>query len=447
MSTIISAISDGILVWNSDQILIHVNQSACKIIGLPSQSLVGQNANTVFKLPESVSNAIAQNKLIEDVEVTLPIDGVDHSFLISTNYINLQNRDRAAWTIVILRTEKKVRNLVQQQMGARALLTLDDIPGESHQIRHVRNMVQNVAGAQASILIRGETGTGKNALANAIHNASSRRDGPFIIFSASSIPNELVVSELLGVEDDASGKLRGSRPSKFELAQGGTLFFQDIDNLPLEAQSVLLNVLEMGIVQRIRGQRAIHVDARILASSTANLDALITQGGFRSDLYYRLSSFLIDIPPLRERPNDIPLVVDRILKRLSIQLNKQLKLANGLIDILKKAHWAGNVREIEAVLTRAATQTDSSGVIELKMLPITLTQARKNSRQYETETRFLSIHELERSAILKAAQLCQGNLTLMAKSLGLSRTTLWRRLKTLGIEHEQLQSRHKDHTK
>jgi len=440
LSTILSAISDGILVWNKDKILIHINQAACQMIGLPKETLVGKEISSLVTIPPPISEAIANNQVLSNVEASIKIGESTHNYLITTNYVQMQNQKGAAWTIMTLRPEKVIRNLVQQQIGARAELTLDDIPGESPQIRRIRSMVLSFANAQASILIRGETGTGKNALANAVHNASTRKDGPFIIFSASSIPNELVISELLGIEDDSNSRARGSRPSKFELAQGGTLFFQDIDFLPLEAQGVLLNVLEIGIVQRIRGQRAIPVDVRIIASSTADLDALIAQGSFRPDLYYRLSSLLIDIPPLRERPNDIPHIVNRILARLSVQMEKPLSLANGLMDILKRAEWPGNVREIESVITRAATQVGPTGEIDLKSLPISLSQKHRGVRQYETETRFLSVHELERSAILRAAKLCQGNMTLMAKSLGFSRTTLWRRLKTLRIDEEQIQA-------
>jgi transcriptional regulator of acetoin/glycerol metabolism len=439
LNTILSAISDGILVWNAVHTLIHVNKAASQMIGLPVKSLVGKQIDTLLSLPESVHEAIEQHKPIQDVEATLKLGGVQSTFLLNADYVYIQSQDSVAWTIITLRPEKKVRNLVQQQTGARAMLTLEDIPGDSPQIRSVRNLVQSVAGAQASVLIRGEPGTGKNVLANAIHNASRRQDAPFLIFAASSIPIELVVSELLGVEEDTTGRLRGSRPSKFELAQGGTLFFQDIECLPLEAQSVLLNVMELGIVQRIRGQRVIQVDTRIIASSTADLDALIAQGSFRADLYYRLSSFLIDIPPLRERPNDIPWVVERILVRLSSQLQRPLSLAPGMIDVLKKAPWVGNVREIEAFLTRTAMQTGPRGEIELKRLPLLLHANRQYLPTFETESHFKSIQELECEAIKRAAQLCQGNLTLMATTLGISRTTLWRRLKSLDFNPTQYQ--------
>lgn len=433
LNAILSAISDGILVWNASKMLIHVNKAASQMIGMPIQSLVGRHIDPLISLPKSVRDAIDQNKPIQDVEATITLGKKQNSFLINTDYVYIQSQDTIAWTIITLRPEKKLRDLVQQQTGARAMLTMDDIPGISPQIRRVRNLAQSVSGAQASVLIRGEPGTGKNVLANAIHNASPRRDAPFVIFAASSIPNELVISELLGIEDDPSGRLRGSRPSKFELAQGGTLFFQDIEYLPLEAQSVLLNVLELGIVQRIRGQRVIQVDVRIIASSTADLDALIAQGSFRADLYYRMSSFLIDVPPLRERPNDIPLVVDRILARLSVQLDRPLRLTPDANEAIKKYPWRGNVREIESVLTRAAMQTAPGIELNIsRLLPPNPTGSISPAIQ-DAGISIKPIQDLEHEAIQQAARIYNGNLTLMAQSLGISRTTLWRRLKSRNI--------------
>ena len=182
--------------------------------------------------------------------------------LISLDFV-FKSPDRLQWIIVTLRSEKKVRKMIQQQVGATAALTLSDIPGEAPQMQRVRNFVRSAAGARASILIRGEVGTGKNALASAIHNAGPWHDGPFVIFASSSVPAELVVSDLLGYDESIENTRVSGRPSKFELAQGGTLFFQDVDALPLEAQAVLINALEMGVVQRLGSQRPVAVEARV----------------------------------------------------------------------------------------------------------------------------------------------------------------------------------------
>jgi transcriptional activator for dhaKLM operon len=340
-----------------------------------------------------------------------------------------------------LRTEKQVRNLVTQQVGASAPLTMDDIIGESPQIRRVRTFIRSSAKARASVMIRGEVGTGKNALANAIHNGSLNRDGPYVVFACASIPTELILPELLGFEEVNDGRRVRSRPSKFELAQGGTLFFQDIDALPLEAQAALLNALEAGIIQRLGSRRPIEIDVRVLACTTAPIEKLIAQGSFRADLYYRLSAFLITLPPLRERPGDIPMVVERILKRLAQQWDlPNLSLEDGALEALRRYNWPGNIRELEAVLGRAAAQVGPTEAITPDLLPGMVRYATR-ARPEDVEEPIQSLLEVERQAILRTAQLCQGNVTLMAQALDLSRTTLWRRMKEFGIQPRDFKPR------
>jgi transcriptional activator for dhaKLM operon len=242
-----------------------------------------------------------------------------------------------------------------------------------------------------------------------------------------------VINELLGFDENGGPARTGSRPSKFELAQAGTLFFQDVDALPLEAQAVLLNVLELGIVQRMGSQRPIEVDVRVIASTSAKMEKLIGQGSFRADLYYRLSTFAITIPPLRERRSDIPLVVERVIKRLSRQLGYSLNLGEGVIEMLKRYPWPGNVREIEAVLGRVAIQVGLTGQIEIKHLSESLRFVNHLSIDEQTLPSFQSLDEVQRETILRTAQLCHGNVTQMSQVLGVSRTTLWRRLKLLQI--------------
>jgi len=218
------------------------------------------------------------------------------------------------------------------------------------------------------------------------------------------------------------------------LAQAGTLFFQDVDALPLEAQAVLLNVLELGIVQRMGSQRPIEVDTRVIASTSAKMEKPINQGSFRADLYYRLSTFAITIPPLRERRNDIPFVVDRIIKRLSRQLGYSLTLGEGVNDVLKRYPWPGNVREIEATLGRLALQVGTTGLIEIKHLPESIRYVNHLSADEQALPTFQSLDDLERETILRTAELCRGNMMQMSHVLGISRTTLWRRLKTYQID-------------
>ena len=438
LNTILSTISDGILVWNTGHMLVHANHAASQMLGIPAQSMVGKPAGALFTLPAFVGEAILQSKPLIDVEGVFNVGERTVNCLISLDFV-FQSTEKLQWIIVTLRSEKKVRKLIQQQVGATAALTLDDIPGEAPQMQRARNFVRSAAGAQASILIRGEIGTGKNALASAIHNAGPRHDGPFVIFASSSVPKELVIGDLLGYDESVDNKRSSGRPSKFELAQGGTLFFQDVDALPLEAQAVLINALEIGVIQRLGGQRAVEVEARIIASTSANMETLIAQGAFRPDLYYRLSTFTITLPPLRERPRDIPLVAERILKRFTRQLGYQVSLAPEVMDVFRKYAWPGNIREMEAVLGRAATQVIGAGVIGLEHIPnhVRLMEADPQNVRPFLQVQIGSMSEMERETILLMIQMYRGNVSRMSQVLHISRTTLWRKLKDYGIDPEE----------
>ena len=440
LNTILSAISDGILVLSADYVVVHANNAASQMLGIPSISMMGKQAEELFTMPTFISKAVLQRKPLIDVEGIINIDERKINCLISLDFV-FKSQNELQWIIVTLRSEKKVRKLVQSQVGANASLTLDDIPGDSPQLHRVRSFVRSAAGAQASILIRGEVGTGKNALASAIHNAAQRRDGPFVVFSCSSIPNELVISELLGYEEGDESRHASGRPSKFELAEGGTLFFQAVDALPLEAQAVLLNALELGFIQRLGSRRAVEVDARVVASTSASMETLIDQGAFRPDLYYRLSTFTVTLPPLRERPRDIPLVVDRILTRFEKQLGYQVTLAPEVMDVFRKYRWPGNIREVEAVLGRAATQVAGTGVINMADIPANVRRMETVHQSVQPLLQVSSLDEMEHETILLTAQMQRGNVSRMAQVLGVSRTTLWRKLKLYGIDAEEYRRR------
>ncbi|HUE99840.1 MAG TPA: sigma 54-interacting transcriptional regulator [Anaerolineales bacterium] len=438
LNTILSTISDGILVLNTDHVVVHANHAASQMLGIPAQSMVGKPAGMLFTMPAFVEESIRRRKPLTDVEGVINVSERMVSSLISVDFV-FRNPDKLQWIIVTVRSEKKVRKLIQQQVGATASLTLNDIPGEAPQMQRVRSFVRSAAGAQASILIRGEVGTGKNALASAIHNAGPRHDGPFVIFASASVPNELVISDLLGYDESMDNNRASGRPSKFELAQGGTLFFQDVDALPLEAQTVLINALELGVVQRLESQRAVEVEARIIASTSADMETLIAHGSFRPDLYYRLSTFTITLPPLRNRPRDIPLVAERILTRFTRQLGYQVSLAPEVMDAFRKYAWPGNIREMEAVLGRAATQVIGAGVIGLAHIPnnVRLMEANPETAQPFLQVTVSSLSEMERETILLLIQRYRGNISRMAQVLDISRTTLWRKLKDYGVDPDE----------
>jgi transcriptional activator for dhaKLM operon len=369
------------------------------------------------------------------VEASLRLGERTVNCLLSMNLV-FDPHKKLRWVIMTLRPEKEMRQLVRDQTGAIAYSTLDEIAGESAQIHRVRRQALTAAPARACVLIRGERGIGKNTLASAIHNQSPRRDGPFLMFSCASLPRPLAVSELLGYDAGMVPGRTGGRPSKFELAHTGTLILTSIDALPLDAQAALLNVLELGFVRRLGSDRPIPVDVRLIATTSANLEELIEQGSFRQDLFFRLSTFSIYVPPLRERPGDIPFLVARILARLSQPDGHPLHLSPDGLGVLRKHPWPGNQRELEAALEQAA-QHASSGTIEVEDLPESVQRSVKIALKGKEPARYHSLAELERAAILQAAEVCRANRTEMARLLGVSRTTLWRTLRSMNISIDE----------
>ncbi|MDT8897256.1 sigma 54-interacting transcriptional regulator [Thermanaerothrix sp. 4228-RoL] len=426
INAVLSGINEGILVWNTDGVVIHANPAAAEILKVAPETLMGSHLDAFVKLPPYVLDALHRQIPISDLEVNLSVLGETISCLLSLQYVRGRRGIRAI--LAILRPLKTLREYVQRQVGS-PTFDLQNLVGESPAIRRVRRLARSAAAARGCVLIRGESGTGKNLLARAIHYHSPRSHGPFVVFACTAVPSELVLPELLGVERGVGEGV--SHASKFELADGGTLFFQDVDALPLEAQSVLLNYLELGIIQRIGSRKPVEVDVRIIASSSADLEHLVAEGNFRADLFYRLSLFEIVLPPLRERKQDLELLIEQILQRLARQLGHPLSLSRETLGILRSHSWPGNVRELESVLTRAAVQASPGHLILPVHLPPLQTGVEMGNKVW---TRHLPpLEEIERQAILQAAQQCHGNVSQMARLLGVGRTTLWRHLRRMNI--------------
>jgi transcriptional regulator with PAS, ATPase and Fis domain len=404
--------------------------------------MLGRHIGEFIEYPDFLQQAVIKRQPLTDVEVNVKVGERSITCLLSLRYIF--NKNELLWIVCTARQEKDLRQLVQRQMGTYTQLTLADVPGDSPKMKNLRRFIKLAAPAGASILISGERGTGLNTLAGVIHSESPRRNGPFLIFACSSVPSEYLVSELLGVDEGLSQNKSGGRPSKFELADKGTIFFQEVDALPLEAQGILLNVIDLGIVQRLGSQRPIPVDVRVIASTYANMQELIAKGSFRSDLFFRLSAFEINPPPLRERLDDLPLLTGKIASRLSKQLNRSLVVHPLAIETLKNYSWPGNLRELETVLGRAAVQAGFSGIIGSSHLPDYIRNPIPKVNGDNDSQTVKSLNDLEREAILQAAVVCNGNVSEMARLLGMGRTTLWRRLKAYDVPLEDYRGNDKN---
>ena len=428
------SITEGVLAWSSEGVVMHLNDQAGKTLYLSPTIVVGRPMSEFFSLPENIARAVALGQELTDVETAFVVDGTPRECLVSLRIISSQENYQVY--IMTVRRIEHVHQLVNRLVGARARLTLDDIVGHGVAAKKIRKQALAAANAEACVLLTGESGTGKNILARAIHNSGRRAGGPFLAINCRAIPRELALGEFLGFEAGAfnTGASLG-QPSKFELAQGGTLFLEEIETLSLETQAALQRVIEMGDVIRLGGNRVIPVDARIIASTTRSMDELLEVDAFRHDLLLRLSSFVITMEPLRKRAEDIPLLVEHLLDKLTIQLNRPLKVSSAALQALAEYPWPGNIREVEAVMERAALLYEGPQ-IELENLPHAVAQRSALIKGKPLVQPIQTLEEAERSAILTATHAANGNLTKAAQSLGISRTTLWRKIKELEISIE-----------
>ncbi len=429
LQAILEAIDQVVLVLNTQGHVIRLNRTASRVLGLDPSGIVGRPLTDHIRLPPIFQEALSDPGVHREAEGTLIVDGAPLEGWLGLHAVT-EGRRHLGFVLTFRRSEQ-VHQMVARLVGAQALMTLADIPGRSRAIQQVRQQARAAARTSLPVLLLGEPGTGKGVLARAIHNASIRASGPFLAVSCRAIPRELLAVELLGVEGGAfrNGPTEG-RPGKFELAHGGTLYLDEIEALPLEVQAAILRILETGEVMRLGGLRPIRVDVRLIASSAADLERLVAEGHFRADLYHLLASTAIRIPALRERPEDIPLIVEAVFRRLRRASGRTYRITETALQRLKAYPWPGNVRELENVLERAAALSED-GWIDLQHLPERVVRGLMVEPPLDS---IRPVEELEREAILRAAVQYRGRIREMASALGLSRTTLWRRLKRYGIQ-------------
>jgi len=269
----------------------------------------------------------------------------------------------------------------QRQQQLRATADFRGIVGNSEAMQEVYRMIARVANSRATVLIRGESGTGKELVAKAIHYSSNRAKGPFVAVSCAALPETLLESELFGHEKNAFTGASMQKPGRFELAHHGTLFLDEIAEITPAIQVKLLRVLQEREFERLGGTKTIKVDVRLIAATNKDLEQMVKQGTFREDLYYRLQVIQIHLPPLRERKEDIPLLVTHFLDRYTKENGKQLKAPTPeTTDILMKYHWPGNVRELENVIERAVVLADADAEwLTPDLLPASITASVQNN--------------------------------------------------------------------
>ncbi len=312
--------------------------------------------------------------------------------------------------------------------------------GNSKAMREVYDLIAKVAKTNTTVLIRGESGTGKELVAQAIHYNSLRAAKPFVKVSCAALPETVIESELFGHEKGAFTGAISTRKGRFELAQGGTIFLDEIGDISPAMQIKLLRVLQEREFERVGGIETIKVDVRVIAATNRNLEELIEKGDFREDLYYRLNVFPIHLPPLRQRRTDIPLLADFFVEKYSKIHHKSIKrISTPAIDMLMSYHWPGNVRELENCIERAVILSQDD-VIHGHHLPPTL-QTAEASGTKPKGTLTSTLEGVERELLVEALKLARGNMSKAAKSLGITERMMGIRVKKYGIDPKRFRSR------
>jgi two-component system response regulator AtoC len=318
-----------------------------------------------------------------------------------------------------------------------------DIIGRVPSMQRVFELITRVADTPATVLISGESGTGKELVARALHDQSSRRDGPFVAINCGAIPKDLFEAELFGHERGAFTGAHTTRPGRFELADGGTLFLDEVGELPADLQVKLLRVLSDRSFERVGGGRSMTVDVRLIAATNRDLNEATQQGGFRQDLYYRLAVIPVQLPPLRERRDDVPLLIQHFLDRFARRLNQPVKtLGDDALAALMAYRWPGNIRELENLIERAVLLSDGDK-LTLDDFPL-LMPAPQAEPTLTVEGEDLCLREyvrvhtvkLERDRIRQALESDHHNVTRAARRLGISRKSLQTKMKEYGLREE-----------
>ena len=309
----------------------------------------------------------------------------------------------------------------------------DDLIGQSSAMRKVFEAIETVAPTDANVLITGESGTGKELVVRAIHAASIRRFHPLVVIHCGALTETLLESELFGHEKGAFTGAQYRKKGKFEIAEGGTVFLDEIGDISLKTQTDLLRVLQEREITRVGGNQVIKVDFRCVAATSKNLENMIDEGSFRPDLFYRLNVFRIELPPLRERREDIPALVEHFVRKFSLAMNKHvIRVAPQAMNQLQQLPWLGNVRELENAVERAMVVAQEPELREQDFIFKTQPAATAADR---------SLDQVERAHILRVLEECGGNQSRTADVLGIDRVTLHHKLKRYGWTRTPVETR------
>lgn len=451
---ILDNIQDVVLIVDRDGIIVYVNRSYLELSGVPPEHILGKNLFEIepdalllatLKTKKPIYNQVDHvNSLnIDTIGICFPIFGNNQKEVIGSVGI-FNNTTKLKKVSEDLEKTKELADYLQKQLqGNQTLSSFQEIISFNENLREILTIAAKVATTESTVLIRGESGVGKEVMANAIHHASKRNGEHFVKVNCASIPEPLLESELFGYEEGAfTGAKKGGKIGKFELANDGTIFLDEIGDMSFNMQAKLLRVIQEKVVERVGGVKTIPLNVRIIAATNRNLEKMIENDEFRSDLYYRLNVMPLHIPPLRERKEDILPLARQFLKK--INNGAEIGISSSTIKVLQSYEWPGNIRELQNILEHANILR-TTPYIETKDLPKNLRIASTYKEEDNSGERLnikTAIALLEKEMIIEALNRHEGNKSLAIEELGISRRSFYEKLSRYGIKWTDRNNRH-----
>jgi len=429
---------DGLMIVDKDGNIIFFNAAAERITGYRKEEVVGQQCTIldsdtcviltdegrqkdcgIFKTGASINNKKCRIRASDGRAVYL----LKNATILKNEKGEMIGAVESMTDITSLYMKEMELEELKQEL--RQEYWFMGLLGKSEPMQHLFEQIRNAAGSEAPVLVSGESGTGKNLVAQAIHGLSRRKEGPFVALNCGSLNDYLLESELFGHKKGSFTGAMSDRMGRFEAAHNGSIFLDEIGDMPKVMQVKLLRVLEEKVVERVGDHRPVPVNVRLISATNKDLNSLVNSEVFREDLLYRINSILIKVPPLRERVEDIPVITFHYLKKISHINNKDIRrISPDALDIITNYRWPGNVRQLINTIEHCAI-TCKGDTVEVSDLPEYVFHEKKVEGNDKST---------DRDQLLSALSQHKGNRTLTAKHLGISRVTLWKRLKDLGIE-------------
>lgn len=438
LEAVVDAVYEGVVAVDSEGMITHFNQSAERLFGTKKEHMIGKDAKEILpSLP--LSEVMQEGKGFNSREVFFNFGGRKLHLLSTARPIKVE-KSPIAGVVASFRDFKETQRLAYEIMSTQEMIDFEDLVGVSKSFAEVKSKAVKISSGNLTLLIVGESGTGKEVFARAIHASGPHGHKPFVAINCGAIPENLLETELFGYDEGAfPGARRGGKQGKFELADGGTIFLDEISNLSLYMQAKLLRYLQDRRIERVGSGRMIPVDVRVIAATNSDLQDMVRKNLFRDELYYSLSVIPLVIPPLRERPEDIPLLLDHYMRRFSKLLGKDIQGFNDeAMKACMKYYWPGNVREL-VYAVEYAINLEENALISLESLtPEIREETRKRTRDgVAGDGRLLQLAQMEKEAITAALDRFgwsdEGKVRA-ARALGISRATIYRKIQRYGLK-------------